>query len=497
MTFKKRLLAMCMMVGFSAIALLVSVITIFANNNLLVKTSVKVTYKGLTLSDAYVATRSWQMGDEAKTTYLESVNAEEAPEASTINTELTEDSTYVVYEFELYNRSTTENYYFQTTYRDDCYANSSNSVDGNMVVSYCSSVGEPLEIDEILSAEVTTLTGYYWNEETRLSNNITAGPGQKVYSYAIVEVDDTNYEASFSGNFVCNVSLEKFSTASQKFGGIYYGPVNGHSTEPIYYIKMGEMPQSWAGTDDTQYTLTEETYTEFGVDYPIYVNGAGDRFAKKDGAYYKMEQIIWQVVGIYYAWQESKSSSSYYSGYAYDATRFNSKTKSSLVVISTKVLFYSQWNSTLARVNYPNSTIYAKLNEFYNDVLIDFDSKISNTGVYYNNVEEKAFVSLSDSISSGFYGSVSTKLWLFKANNSSMWSTYATNFSRLTFPTNWAVGSEKVDYAKWWLRTNQYNVVNDREIFKAMYVNKSGTHHGTGADITEVMGVRPAMCVTL
>ncbi len=492
MSFKKKLLALGLMGFFVIVVLTISLISVFANNNLLVKTNVTVSYKGITLEDAYVATRSWRMGDEGKTEHLASVNAKEAPEASSITTELTTDYTYVVYEFELYNRGTAGNYYFQVTYQDDCFIDTSNSADGNMIVKYCSSADVPIEVDEILSSELTTLNGYYWNEATRLSNNVVATPGQTVYAYAFVCIDDANYQGSFSGNFVCNVSLEQFSNTSQE-GSVQYGPVNGYSTEPIYYIKMGEMPQSWAGTDGSNYTATDEVYTEFGADYPIFEDSLGNRYAQKNGAYYKIEPIIWQVMGVYGS-QESSYSNNKFSSFWYGVGRFSEKTRTNLVVISINVLFYSEWHNSLTRVNYPNSTIFAKLNEFYNNVLVNYGSKIVEHACYYAPVETSTQDYMHTTYTTLYE---SQKLWLFNMELENGWSSYVTTYKRKAFSTNWAVGSQNVDYTNWWLRNNQYNVANNKEVYKSLYINTRGSFIYAGADFTEVMGVRPAMQVSL
>ncbi len=487
MNFKKRLITLGIMGVFVSVVLIVSLYAIFANGNLLVKTNVSVSYSAPSLDSAFVSTKSWRMGDSGKTEYLTPTNAENLTDASQITTELTEEYTYVVYEFILENRSNTSTYYFQVTYTDDT------TPDGNMVVKYCSSAGAPIEVEDILSSNLKTLRGYYWGGSTIIENNIVASAGQTVYAYVLVKIDDTYYQGSFSGSFLCNISMATFSTVDQD-KTVYYGTVNGYSTEPIYYIKKGEMPQRWAGTDDSQFALTEEIYTEFGVDYPIYVDSLGDRFAKKDGAYYKMEAIIWQVVGLRNAGQEDDSRELFYSNNVYDSTQFSKKTKSSLIVISTKVLFYSEWNSTLTRVNYPNSTIYSKLNEFYNDVSIGGNS--SNT-IYYNNVENYSTVLIDYTDAPYQAGTVSTKLWLFKKNNVTNWASYAINFSSTVFPTSWAAGSETVDYTNWWLRTNQYNLINNESVYRALYITTRGTILGKGTDITEVMGVRPAMSVSL
>ncbi len=487
MSFKKRLTAMCLVVGFVIIATTVTLVAIFANGNLLVKTNVSVTYTGITLDSAYVATNSWRVGDEEKIENLALTKAEEATVASEITHELTAENDYVVYEFVLKNMSDRHNYYFQTTYTDDTTA------DRNMFVQYCSSVDEPIAIEEIYANKPEEIKGYYWGGTTRLSNNITAEPGHTVYAYVIVGVDDMYYESAFSGSFVCNISMEKFSTESQDWS-VYYGPVNGYyTTGSIFYIKMGEMPQDYAGTDDSLYTLTEEVYTEFGVDYPIYRDNRWERYAKRDGKYYKIDPIIWQVLGEYNSLQQYSMQSRYFN--VYGATNFSLRVRSNLTVIPTKILFYSEWNSSLTRVNYPNSTIYSKLMEFYNDVLSEYDSKILAKNVSYNKAETETQSSCTD-YSEGYGTLSSQKICLFTYSQAYGWgiASSLTFNSRKVNTTPWVSNSESTAYVNWWMRTNQYNNT-DGEIFKARYYNVDGT--STTADITEVMGVRPAMVVTL
>ncbi len=469
---KKKTITFGVCTALVLIFLCASVVAIFANSNLLVKTNVSVSYSAPTLDSAYVATNYWRMGDEEKTESLARTKVEDVQPSSSITTELTRDYNYVVYEFVMENASANAKYYFQVVYNDDTTA------DSNMYVKYCSSVGAPIEIEDILNQEIEEISEYYyWRGDTRLSNNVEAGAGQTVYAYAIVGVDDIWCDATFSGAFDCNISLEPFDDSEQI-------SVKQKSYN-VYVLEMGEMPQSYAGADDSLYTLSEEVYTESGVDYEVYTDENGDKFAKKDGKYYKFEPIVWEVRG--YTYNRGLIGD-------YGTGQFGIKNTKNLVIVSEKILFNSVWNTTLSRVNYPNSTIYANLLEFYNSVLIEFEKTIENYDVTYNRVEQYIISSLADNGS--YSASISQKIRLI---NTSMASSNNMKFgntsSRKAYYTSWALGSESTTtYGKWWTRTNQYNNT-DGEIFVANAVDVDGYFVAT--NINEVCGVRPVMVVSL
>ncbi len=480
MTFKKRLIAICMMVGFVVIATVVSLVAIFANSNLLVKTNVSVYYTGISLDSAYVATNSWRMGDQEKTENLALTKAEEATTASEISTTLTRDYNYVVYEFILENRSQDYPYYFQVTYTDDSTA------DTNMLIKYCSSSGAPIEIEDILNGEIGEVKEYYWNGATVLCNNVVANPNSTAYAYVIVCVDDIWYDAKFSGSFTCNINMEKYVDAPQLSVRQDNEGITG------YYVKMGEMPQSYAGNDDSLFTLTEEVYTECGVQYPVYLDADQNKCAKKNGNYYKFEPIIWDAVACadsayYYPFSNGSignvfADSNYKRGCEYAGLQ------------SRYVLFNSVWNETLTRVNYPDSTIFANLNAFFNEVLIRYAGcEFNSEEICYNNAKTGTQAELKDY--NVQYYDVDAPLFLCNVQMIGKIKQYMSATKTVTtYSTPWANGTDSYAVADWWTRTNQYNTSSGTAIYVAGVV--SGTDMTvTAGDLNLVRGVRPSIYV--
>ncbi len=470
MSFKKRLVTLGLMGVFVAVVLTISLYSIFANGNLLVKTNVSVYYTGISLDDAYVATNTWRMGDEGKTEILALTNANLATEASNIASTLTIDNHYVVYEIVLENRSATERYYLQVTYEND------ETEDSNMYIKSGASVGDPLEVDEVLSLELNEIVDFYWKGPTRICNNVVAEHGQTVYVYIVVGVKDLKYSGKFGGDFACNISMDEFDNTPQvsvKYDG---KGVSG------YYVEMGEMPQSYAGTNDSLYTVTEDVYTECGVEYSIYVDAEQNRYAKKDGKYYKFEPIIWDVLRY---GQNSDSINSPNSNYLYLGRDFAKKYSSGLFLISRNVIFNSVWHNSLTRVNYTNSTIYANINEFYNNVMIAYDKLFGVYTANYNNVEKKAYTELKD------YSdvSVSLKISLFNMIQTDwLVNKVAGAVETTVYSTPWAGGTESASVASFWSRTNQYNSA-DGEIFVAGLASGQDLTV-TATNINESNGVR-------
>ncbi len=83
--------------------------------------------------------------------------------------------------------------------------------------------------------------------------------------------------------------------------------------------------------------------------------------------------------------------------------------------------------------------------------------------------------------------------WVFTTVQVNGW--FNTAVKKQAYSTAWANGSTADQLDSWWLRTNQYNVENEVEIFKANSVGADGVL--VGADITETKGVRPAIVVNL
>ncbi len=469
MTFKRRVKVLFFCTIFAIIALTASLIAIFANNNLLVKTNVSVTYTAPDLSEAYVATNVWKSGETEKREVLATTNAKDVTTASSVTESLTASAQYMVFEFMVENRST-DKYYFQATFKDTTVT--------NMKFEYCLVSDEPLEPEEIISADLTTLEYYHFKDSTRLVNNIELYENDKVYFYAVTGVEDALLNASFKGDFACNVSLDPFSSTPQKF--IKKADTNS------YYIEAGEMPQSFAGTDGSAYTLSEEVYTECGVNYEVYTDESGNKYAKKDGSYYKFEPIIWSVKGI------SSSSGDTVPAVKYTDGSYKAKGYRYLFVISEKILFTSVWNTTLTRVNYPNSTICAYINEFYNNILSSFSGSINNQTTYYNKVETEVQSTLADAFASAS-GHISQMVFIPNTTLASHQYFMPTKADRVAYYTDWALGSSTATVGKWWTRTNQYNNA-DGEIFVANAVDETGNFVAT--NINEVCGVRPSMIVS-
>ncbi len=477
MSFKKRMMVVTITCVFTAIALSLSLVAIFANNNLLVKTNVSVSYTAPDLSEAYVSANSWRCDESTKTQVLATTNATEVSGTPGISKSLTERNTYMFIEFVVENRSSTDKYYLEERFK-------SSSV-RNISFDYIA-VAEQLDMGEILSQDLSTVKEYFFNG-TRVASNVTLNPGDKLYLYAVVGVNDLAKNATFSGNFVINLSLDPFDDREQTiniydkvFSDYYYG-------SSVYYIKMGEMPQSYAGTDDSLYTLTEDDYTECGVNYDIYVDEDNNRYAKKNGAYYKFEPIAWHVIGVY--------GVGYQTIYTYlnsfEIRNVNASNAKRLVVTPMKILFNSAWNSDLVRVNYPNSTIYQYLNEFYENVLSEYSEYIKElSGLVYNDMENSVITTIKDYGSgTGFGGNTTQRLWLLTTTESSSYK-----IGKAIYNTAWAEGVETPGLGKWWTRTNQYNNT-DGEIFVA---NAIGVDEKVVAtNINEVCGVRPAMVVDI
>ncbi len=475
MSFRGRVITSVICAVAVVSLLTASLVAIFANNNLLVKTNISVSYTAPDLTEAYVTTNVWKSGETEKTPVLATTNVANVAEASSVTETLTEKNNYMVFEFAMENRSAQDLYYFQTTF--------TNTSVSNMKLEYCVVSQTPLEPEEILSQDLGKVEEYYWKGGTRLCNNIEVQAGQTVYAYAVATVADILFNASFTGNFDCNISLDPFDERQQ---------LNIVYESGGYYVYMGEMPQSYAGTDGTAFTLQQETYTECGVEYEVYKDAVGNKYAKKDGAYYKFEKIRWRVKGLF----SGASLGGKYPNANYIDTQYKNKYSKYLFIISDKILFNSAWNSTLTRANYPNSTIYANLTEFYNNILAGYESIIDSYTTSYNLVETKTFTTLEDSSTIGTTSTVVQKLFI--PNTTLVRDTYfmtSTASNRKAYYTSWAVGTESTTtYGKWWTRTNQYDNT-DGEIFVANAVGTDGNFVAT--NINEVCGVRPVMVITL
>ncbi len=477
MSFKKRMIIVTISCAFAIIVLTASVVAVFANNNLLVKTNVSVSYTAPDLSEAYVSASVWRSDASEKTEVFASTNATQLTTAQTVPAvKLTERNTYVVYEMSVENKSAQDKYYVEERFKK-----TNTTAISNMKLEYCTVSETPLEVNEVLSEEYVELNDVSIFGGTRLVHNAILDPNDKLYIYTVVSIKDIALNGSFSGSFICNIGLDPFDEREQ-IDIINRSVKNYYTTAYIPTIQMGEMPQSYAGTDDSLYTITEDVYTECGVSYNIYVDGNGKRYAKKDGAYYLFEPILWHVLGTYDSTSQHTTISSYFEGL------YKAKDFTSLVVVPTKILFYCAWNSTLTRVNYPNSTICSALNEFYTNVLGDYQDYINTTNtLYYNNAETSIQTSMGDAAAVA----TSQKLFLFTTSQVKGWFS---NTYKKRYNTAWAEGVETPSYGKYWLRTNQYNNT-DGEVFLANAVGTDANIVAT--NINEVCGVLPVMVVNL
>ncbi len=466
MTFKRRLTIVAVSCVFAIIALTASLVAIFANNNLLVKTNVSISYTAPdppSIDQAYVSINTWRSGDAEKTEALALTNVNSVSTSPSVSNSLTETKSYMVIEFIVKNQSENTAFYFQERFAKTTLT--------NMKFEYYFSNQTQLEIDEILNQDITTMTEFYYNG-TRFVNNVKVEPGQTYYIYAITSVDNLLQNANFSGKFYCHLSLTVFDDTPQL-------QTDGST------IEMGEMPQSYAGTDASLYTITANKYTECGVEYDVYTDEQGNKYAKKGEAYYRFEPIVWKIKGIYVRGTETSSSTKFT---AFSATSVDkTKALSNVIITPSKILFSCAWNTDLVRVNYPNSTIYNYINEFYENVLNEYAGNIQTLSIYCNSPEGSTSTSMTDTNNI----TTSQKLWLFNTNQATG------NFSATTrkiYATCWALGSDTQSLAQWWLRTNIYNT-NNGGTYTANTVNAEGNF--VASNINEVYGVLPAMVVNL
>ncbi len=475
MSFKLRVRVLFFCTIFAIIALTASLIAIFANNNLLVKTNVSVSYTAPDLSEAYVATNVWKCGETEKTPVLATTNIKEVTAASSITESLTSKVSYMVFEFVVENRSQSDKYYVQTTFKDTKVS--------NIRLEYCAVSEAPIEPENILTSNLTTIEYYYYASATRLVNNIELNAANLCYVYAVVSVVDILFDASFTGNFSCNVSFDPFDERPQ---------LNVQQNDSYqYYLEMGEIPQSYAGTDGTAYTLSEEIYTECGVNYEVYTDASGNKYAKKDGAYYKFEPIRWIISG-YASIANNRPITAPNNSFTSD--QYSRRIVTKLFITTEKILFNSAWNSTLSRVNYPNSTIYANLTEFYNNILKQYENIVDDYTAQYNLAETKVQTSLADSTTGGEYSTMLQKVFIPNTTLAKTKYFMSDSTKRTAYYTDWALGSDTLTNGKWWTSTNQYNNT-DGEIFVANAVDETGNFVAT--NINEVCGVRPTMVITL
>ncbi len=486
MTFKKKVIAFGVSCVLVFVAIVASMVAIFANNNMLVETNVMLTYSG-ELTNAFISINKWNEGETNKTSLLSQAEASGISETvvNSVTEELTENVTYFVLEYLVINASTS-NYYAQFTYTD------ADSDDSNIKFRWCVSVGAQLTSTTLLQQTFNEEYLYWKGDTTQIIGNVTlaakelnSNVGRYTYIYIICGIEDLSLNAKFTGSLNWNVSVAPFEEVEQ---------INLFKEGGNYYTYLGRMPQTYAGTALTNVTLLSEVYTESGVEYEMYIDRNYNRYVKKGDAYYKYERIKWRVLGVYYySSQTSNSSTSQFK--AYTSANYTSKSSTNLVLISTKILFKSQWNESLIRVNYLNSTIHTKVLDFYNNVLSDYSSIMTNYSsnwFYYNNAESSTQTSLVDSTNT-YVSHKGNNIWLFTTSQVNGW--FNTAVKKQTYSTAWVNGTTGEQLDSWWLRTNQYNVENEVEIFKANSVGVGGVL--VGADITETKGVRPAMVVNL
>ncbi len=376
MTFKKKLISLGITGVFVFVVLVASLVAIFANNNMLVKTNVYLTYSG-SITDASISVNKWKEGETTKTTLLASTSASGITEevVNSVTEELTENVTYFVLEYIVKNSSLSD-YYAQFTYTD------ADSDDSNIWFRwYASNASQsPTSLMQQTLEEVDL---YWKGGTTNIINNLTVLAGNKnssgtsiysksTYVYLICGVKDLSNNAKFTGSVNWNLSVLPYAAAAEQIGVFKEGN--------YYYTYLGEMPQSYVGTSIGSYRVLEEVYTENGTDYEVHQNILTNiKYVKRGEAYYKIERIKWRVLGTYSS--SSQNSSGYC--YAYSASNYTSKLSKELVLIPTKILFKSQWNESLTRVNYPDSTIQAKTLDFCNNILRDYSSIISKDNGYF------------------------------------------------------------------------------------------------------------------
>ncbi len=482
MSFKRKLISICLTGVFAIVVGVASMVAIFANNNMLVKTNVMLTYTG-SMTGATITINKWKEGETSRTTLLASTSASGITEevVNSVTEELTENVTYFVLEYIVVNSSLSD-YYAQFTYTD------ADSDDSNIKFRWCVSVGSQLATSTLLQNTLEEEYLYWKGNTTQIINNLTIAKkgtntsAKTTYIYIICGIEDVSQHAKFTGSLNWNVSIMPFEESEQ---------INVFKDGNYYYTYLGRMPQTYAGKTLTGAKLLNEVYTENGVDYPIYANGFGIKYVKKDEAYYKYERIKWQVLGKYEYSSQNNSNSSFT---AYSATNYADKSSSNLILISTKILFKSQWNESLTRVNYPDSTVHTRISDFYNNILSKYDTRIGSNLTYCNNVTGSRQSELADQYATN-QTSTSTlrNVWLFTTLQATKW--FNAEPKRQTYSTAWANGTTTEQLDSWWLRTNQYNVVDEVEIFKANSVGADGVV--VGADITETKGVRPAIVANL
>ncbi len=462
MTFKKKLIVSCVSIAFIITVLAGSLIAIFANNSLSLRTVLSINYSAPGLEDTYVSMSSWLRGAQSKTTNLASTKVTAVSGNIAIEQDLSEDEYYLIMGYHFENISPNFDNYLRLTYTD---GGSENISMGYLVVDE-EQMPEDLDEDDFQLKPIKS-------GETRVvANNVVIPKGLMNKVYVMAKINDLTRNALFEGSFSFALQLDEFDEIVEVYEDA--GSVSG------YAVKMGEMPQSYIGTDGSAYTLTEEVYTENSytnsqatVNYPVYQDASGDKYALKNSAYYKFEPIVWDVLGYY--------NSDEYT--AYSATAFSNGVSSNLVVISRNVLYRCYWNQTYVDIDYADATIFSSLETFYDNVLANHSDKITARNVDYNDTTN--VTSLKDN---GDYH-IETEVWLLSYTEANSW--YSGNTARVASQTNWSAGSSSAGNYPWWLRSSSDNYAD----YSAGRVSDSGSI--VNSDVNYNYGVRPALLINL
>ncbi len=241
-----------------------------------------------------------------------------------------------------------------------------------------------------------------------------------------------------------------------------------------YYIRMGEYPQTYAGAATSVTGLTEtqekfvcdmstavnEKYTVFteGKEYNIFVDSLGNKYIKHtinvyknqyeetdwvfengtspvngEEAFFRIEPIIWDIVGYYT--DDSKSAFVRASDSNFDANH-----RKNLIVSSRYSLQTALWNVTEADIDYNNSYLYKWLRRFENNVLANFFDKIEEFENTYNDTSET-----TEKKHIGNGGTVKERAWIIDINQSEMM--YPSKKERVCSPSDFALAT----YAYQWI----------------------------------------------
>ena len=308
------------------------------------------------------------------------------------------------------------------------------------------------------------------------------------------------------------------------------GPVYNNNTSDryVHYIKMGEYPQSYAGT------TTEISATPQGT---YYVDNDGRKYALKGSKYYLVEPVRWIVLGVSDGNPESDGkytlcTSGNTDNWQYDEATNTFKyrtTTNGEWEKATEVLVLSEYGllrSTYHNAGgyyYPpfnhfsqsniNTVLNTNANSLYNTMFADnqkekIESKTMPITSYYQNLNSDDYTIDEDKndikynmFLLGSNINYSGSSWVDNATDSYSLGTYfkpstdTAESNRLAKETAYSSGGtqnrpDSYSVCRWWLRSGYVGSSDS-----VMYVHSTGS--ANGIHVTHSLAVRPAFVLNL